>query len=645
MRIGSFASWSDTISHSPLLLAKNGFYYNPVNGGGDDERGDPDDTVTCFSCNATFKGWHGMDVCRPVKQHAEEGRECVFLGENGKGNVPLSTPSDLSLRHAYAKAKGEPAASPPSPPPPSSSAPPPPSVHKPRPLVQHPLPVTTTTKSNDPVQQAIDRVPSTYKLSHPNPQPKSTDPRKRADFTFLDRMRSEKERKNTFYDWPEGAWQTPSVLAEAGFFYTGSVDRCQCAFCRGLLRNWEPNDVPIQEHAKHFRECPFVNGKYVGNVPLPVPPRESHSTHAPVDLALGNATATPIAEPYVDPGMGIMTQRPKNPDYAIEVTRVSTFNHPGWPRDKQQAPGLLAKAGFYYAGFADNVKCFFCDGGLRNWEPDDDPWIQHANWFPRCPFLRMTKGDQFVRDVRADRVESAVANTPSGLTYRVEPKEIKARMDTDLVKRVVAMGYPADLIRKVIEERMRTTGDDFETIPNMLEAVFRMEDECTAATALAATNGFAVAKEKERQRVQAMAREEQRKIAALDEQLERESRAAAAAAATNSTLQLSGPAEAGSKKKKKKKKKNSKKTTSSPTTTTSGEEAGLSPLSKEYQELVQQNQDLRDQRICKVCMDNNVNLVFLPCSHLVCCTKCAPALRTCPICRKMIKGTVRIFLS
>lgn len=35
------------------------------------------------------------------------------------------------------------------------------------------------------------------------------------------------------------------------------------------------------------------------------------------------------------------------------------------------------------AGHGDNVKCYYCDGGLRNWEPGDDPWQEHAKWFPR----------------------------------------------------------------------------------------------------------------------------------------------------------------------------------------------------------------------------------------------------------------------
>lgn len=45
------------------------------------------------------------------------------------------------------------------------------------------------------------------------------------------------------------------------------------------------------------------------------------------------------------------------------------------------------------------MKCFFCDGGLRNWEREDDPWHEHARWFPSCKYVRQVKGDSFVEEV------------------------------------------------------------------------------------------------------------------------------------------------------------------------------------------------------------------------------------------------------
>lgn len=59
----------------------------------------------------------------------------------------------------------------------------------------------------------------------------------------------------------------------------------------------------------------------------------------------------------------------------------------------------------YVTGFNDSVKCFFCDGGLRNWECDDDPWHEHARWFPKCKYVRQVKGDHFVEQVLAEEAD------------------------------------------------------------------------------------------------------------------------------------------------------------------------------------------------------------------------------------------------
>lgn len=61
--------------------------------------------------------------------------------------------------------------------------------------------------------------------------------------------------------------------------------------------------------------------------------------------------------------------------------------------------------------------------------------------------------------------------------------------------------------------------------------------------------------------------------------------------------------------------------------------------------LEEQLRRLQEERTCKVCMDREVSIVFIPCGHLVVCQECAPSLRKCPICRGTIKGTVRTFLS
>ena len=68
----------------------------------------------------------------------------------------------------------------------------------------------------------------------------------------------------------------------------------------------------------------------------------------------------------------------------------------------------------------------------------------------------------------------------------------------------------------------------------------------------------------------------------------------------------------------------------------------FSPLKDD---LESENARLKEQRTCKICMDGEVGVVFLPCGHLCSCVLCAPSLRDCPVCRTNIQGTVRTFLS
>ena len=63
------------------------------------------------------------------------------------------------------------------------------------------------------------------------------------------------------------------------------------------------------------------------------------------------------------------------------------------------------------------------------------------------------------------------------------------------------------------------------------------------------------------------------------------------------------------------------------------------------QSLLEENRQLKELMICKICMENEASIAMLPCGHLCCCTDCAPAMRKCPICRQFVKGTVRTWLA
>jgi len=68
--------------------------------------------------------------------------------------------------------------------------------------------------------------------------------------------------------------------------------------------------------------------------------------------------------------------------------RIASFNKP-FPIDIVK----LAEAGYYYTGEDDCVRCFYCHGGLHNFELDDDPWTLHARYNANCRFMEQNKPD------------------------------------------------------------------------------------------------------------------------------------------------------------------------------------------------------------------------------------------------------------
>jgi Inhibitor of Apoptosis domain len=59
-----------------------------------------------------------------------------------------------------------------------------------------------------------------------------------------------------------------------------------------------------------------------------------------------------------------------------------------------------------------------CGGGLRSWQKTDDPWVEHARWFPCCTFIKIMKGEEFIDSVdnsEACHLTSPVSNAPNNL--------------------------------------------------------------------------------------------------------------------------------------------------------------------------------------------------------------------------------------
>ena len=93
---------------------------------------------------------------------------------------------------------------------------------------------------------------------------------------------------------------------------------------------------------------------------------------------------------------------PINPHMRSNEARLQTFldNSTRWPAHQIRAtPQQIVDAGMYYLGLRDRVKCWYCNGGLQNWDQEDDPWAEHAKWFPLCEFVLQQKGPEFVHRI------------------------------------------------------------------------------------------------------------------------------------------------------------------------------------------------------------------------------------------------------
>jgi len=54
---------------------------------------------------------------------------------------------------------------------------------------------------------------------------------------------------------------------------------------------------------------------------------------------------------------------------------------------------------------------------------------------------------------------------------------------------------------------------------------------------------------------------------------------------------------------------------------------------------------LEEERLCKICRREDVQVVFFPCGHLASCVKCAASATQCPLCKITITERVRTFAS
>ncbi|KAL6043871.1 hypothetical protein STEG23_011827 [Scotinomys teguina] len=178
---------------------------------------------------------------------------------------------------------------------------------------------------------------------------------------FNSHMRSEAKRLKTFVTYNTFKSWTPQDMAAAGFYHTGVKFGVQCFCCSLILFCTRLKNLPIEIHKRLRPGCDFLLGKDVGNIG-----KYDVRVKSPEKLRGGKAR------------------------FQDEEARLESFEN--WPFYAHgTSPRVLSAAGFVFTGKRDTVQCFSCGGCLGNWEEGDDPWKEHAKWFPKCEFLQSKK--------------------------------------------------------------------------------------------------------------------------------------------------------------------------------------------------------------------------------------------------------------
>ena len=68
-------------------------------------------------------------------------------------------------------------------------------------------------------------------------------------------------------------------------------------------------------------------------------------------------------------------------------------------------------------------------------------------------------------------------------------------------------------------------------------------------------------------------------------------------------------------------------------------------LKKTVETLKQDLEKSNESKLCKICMDAEICIAFVPCGHIVSCAKCSPSIKNCAVCRKPIQSTMKTYFS
>jgi len=258
--------------------------------------------------------------------------------------------------------------------------------------------------------------------------------------------------------------------------------------------------------------------------------------------------------------------------------------------------------GLYYLGERDRVKCWYCNRGLQNWARFDNPWFEHAKWFPTCEYLVQKKGPEFVVNVfsrfpNLDRLAAInhagplVANAPqtaSRLRFLSSsnefpqifyPKEQRRKLEKRINEEMQASSFAAEAkligfsdeeIRGAFLKQIENHNATFASFTNLVESILALQ-------MVKSSSSTSIAESQNRDR---------------------------------------------------------------PSTSKETNGSSSTPQNKSRQEL----EELKQMSLRKKCFQSKTSVVFLPCGHLAVCSNCSRQNSICPICKANVREKTQSYI-
>ncbi|XP_064643940.1 death-associated inhibitor of apoptosis 1-like [Lineus longissimus] len=400
-----------------------------------------------------------------------------------------------------------------------------------------------------------------------------------------------------------GRWDNPfrfnvAEAAEAGLFYPGSGKDLLCHYCGFAVPPLKKSDDAWIEHARLSPGCGFVKfekgQRYIRNV------QEMYDDCDIEDSVLNQELAS------------------------IEQNTAMHLT------ESQLAPELPAQSAAATPTSSSQ--------STNVYEPQPGTSNGHAS-HPTVSTGRHDITSSLSRRVpRLPRVQPvARPHRPPRIPKRqVQAREVRARLDMEWARRLIGMGYSAELVGAVIAEQMIYNGDDFKSYKDMLmatvEAADMGDDYPVRHYALGLTQNTAMSSGSEGSSIN------QQPPSATPRSRTSSSTTPSSRSSSNSAMALSVGASSWTE-------------TTAPagsqgnSSTVNNIETSVGNLSLESKILEKENRELKDKKMCKICYERDANIVFIPCGHLVVCENCNIRINECPLCRRGIRGILKAFLS